>query len=133
VSSPLFTFLIALAFLGETLTAQALAGMVAPRSGCCSSASRAPRPAAVARQGRHRGLRSAWLVGFASSAAYAVGNVMRGAGVRAWDEPIAGALIGAVAGIACHFAFTRGTPRHAARLARGASRRTCAVRAVRAS
>ena len=32
---------------------------------------------------------------------------MRGAGVRAWDEPIAGALIGAVAGIVCHFAFTR--------------------------
>ena len=33
VSSPLFTFLIALAFLGETLTAQALAGMVATALG----------------------------------------------------------------------------------------------------
>ena len=36
----------------------------------------------------------------------AVGNVTWG--VREWDEPIAGVLIGAVAGIACHFAFSRG-------------------------
>jgi drug/metabolite transporter (DMT)-like permease len=108
VSSPLFTFLIALAFLGEALTAQALAGMVATALGLLLISLRGARVSPVAGNARLRQswLRSAWLVGFASSAAYAVGNVMRGAGVRAWDEPIAGALIGAVAGIACHFAFT---------------------------
>ena len=108
VSSPLFTFLIALMFLGEALTAQALAGMVATALGLLLISVRGARVAPVADDARTRQswLRSAWLVGFGSSAAYAVGNVMRGAGVRAWDEPIAGALIGAVAGIVCHFAFT---------------------------
>ena len=109
VSSPLFTFLIALAFLGETLAAQALAGLAVTALGLLlislAGARTVPRPDPKRAQSP---LRSAWLVGFASSAAYAVGNVLRGAGVRAWDEPIAGALIGAVAGIACHFAFTRG-------------------------
>ncbi len=104
VSSPLFTFLIALVFLGETLTVQALAGMVATALGLLLISLAGTRTTA----GPGRVGRSAWLIGLGSSAAYAVGNVMRGAGVRAWDEPIAGALIGAVAGIACHFAFARG-------------------------
>ena len=110
VSSPLFTFLIALAFLGETLTGQAFAGMVVTALGLLLISLAGARNAPLADKQRRRRswLRSAWLVGFASSAAYAVGNVMRGAGVREWDEPIAGALIGAVAGIACHFAFTPG-------------------------
>jgi drug/metabolite transporter (DMT)-like permease len=123
VSSPLFTFLIALVFLGEALTAQALAGMVATALGLLLISLRGARVAPVVGKEatRHSRLRSAWLVGLASSAAYAVGNVMRGAGVRAWDEPIAGALIGAVAGIACHFAFTPGR-RQMLRGLRGAHR-----------
>jgi len=110
VSSPLFTFLVALAFLGETLTAQALAGMAATALGLLliSLAGARNAPLQDEQAPRRSWLRSAWFVGFASSAAYAIGNVMRGAGVREWDEPIAGALIGAVAGIACHFALTRG-------------------------
>ena len=109
VSSPLFTFLIALAFLGETLTIQAFAGMVATALGLLLISLAGSRTRPLVKEGAGGAWwRSAWLVGFASSAAYAVGNVMRGAGVRQWDEPIAGALIGAVAGIACHFAFTRG-------------------------
>ena len=104
VSSPLFTFLIALAFLGETLTAQAFAGMIATALGLLLISLAGARTTALSQSAG----RSAWLIGLGSSAAYAVGNVMRGAGVREWNEPIAGALIGAVAGIACHFAFTRG-------------------------
>jgi drug/metabolite transporter (DMT)-like permease len=110
VSSPLFTFAIALVFLGEALTGAALAGMIVTALGLLLISLAGTRTEAIGQdQGRTRsGLRSAWLVGLGSSAAYAVGNVMRGAGVREWDEPIAGALIGAVAGIACHFAFARG-------------------------
>lgn len=110
VSSPLFTFLIAIVFLGETLTGQALAGMVCTALGLLliSIVGAQTSPLSEGKSHPRSWLRSAWLVGFASSAAYAVGNVMRGAGVRAWDEPIAGALIGAIAGIVCHFAFTRG-------------------------
>jgi len=110
VSSPLFTFVIALAFLGETLTLQALAGMIATALGLLLISLAGARTQPLAAGAPHPGswLRSAWLVGFGSSAAYAVGNVMRGAGVREWDEPIAGVLIGAIAGIACHLAFTRG-------------------------
>jgi drug/metabolite transporter (DMT)-like permease len=104
VSSPLFTFLIALAFLGETLTAQALTGMFATAAGLLLISLAGARTTALSQSAG----RSAWLIGLGSSAAYAVGNVMRGAGVREWDDPIAGALIGAMAGIACHFAFTRG-------------------------
>ena len=46
------------------------------------------------------------VLGLISSAAYAVGNVLRGAAVRAWPEPIAGALIGAVTGLALHVLLT---------------------------
>jgi drug/metabolite transporter (DMT)-like permease len=110
VASPLFTFVIALAFLGEVLTPVALAGMVTTGCGLLliSLTGMGARP--VAREMGRRGswLRSAWLLGLGSSLAYAVGNVMRGAGVREWNEPIAGVLIGAASGIACHFALSRG-------------------------
>jgi drug/metabolite transporter (DMT)-like permease len=110
VASPLFTFVIALAFLGEVLTPVALAGMVTTGCGLLliSLTGMGARP--VARETGRRGswLRSAWLLGLGSSIAYAVGNVMRGAGVREWNEPIAGVLIGAASGIACHFALSRG-------------------------
>jgi drug/metabolite transporter (DMT)-like permease len=110
VASPLFTFVIALAFLGEVLTPVALAGMVTTGCGLLliSLTGMGARP--VAREAGRRGswLRSAWLLGLGSSLAYAVGNVMRGAGVREWNEPIAGVLIGAASGIACHFALSRG-------------------------
>jgi drug/metabolite transporter (DMT)-like permease len=110
VTSPLFTFLIALAFLGETLTPLALAGMVTTAAGLLLISLTGARAQAPARDAERRGswLRSVWLFGLMSSIAYAVGNVMRGAGVREWNEPIAGVLIGAVSGIACHFALSRG-------------------------
>ena len=109
VSSPLFTFLIALAFLGERLSALALAGMALAIFGLLLvSLSGARTTAGIHPNTRRwqRWLRSGLAIGAASSAAYAVGNVMRGAGVRQWNEPVAGALIGAITGILLHVALT---------------------------
>ena len=110
VSSPLFTFVIALVFLDERLSPLALAGMIltvvglllVSLSGARTSASTAT--SAAPRRFKDW-MRSGVAIGLTSSAAYGVGNVMRGAGVREWNEPIAGALIGAVVGIMLHFVF----------------------------
>jgi drug/metabolite transporter (DMT)-like permease len=55
-------------------------------------------------------VQSGLVVGIGSSAAYAVGNVLRGGGVQRWDEPVLGALLGALAGLAFHLVLT---PRNA--------------------
>ena len=49
---------------------------------------------------------SIFILGLFSSAAYAVGNLLRGAGVRSWPEPIAGGLIAALSGLAIHYFFS---------------------------
>ena len=70
VSSPLFTFVIALAFLGETLTLQALAGMIATAFGLLliSLAGARTEPLAAGKRDVRSWLSSAWLIGFGSSA-----------------------------------------------------------------
>jgi len=113
VSSPLFTFVIALLFLGERLTPLAIFGMVLTMLGLLLVALSGARTTAAPVSKEPRGRREHWMrsglaIGVVSSAAYGVGNVMRGAGVRAWDEPIAGALIGALVGLALHFVFGSG-------------------------
>jgi drug/metabolite transporter (DMT)-like permease len=47
-------------------------------------------------------------MGAASAVGYALGAVLRGASVRQWNEPVAGALIGAVAGLALHLVIGSG-------------------------
>ena len=47
-------------------------------------------------------LASGFAVGIGATLAYSVGNVLRGASVRQWNEPIAGAMLGAVAALALH-------------------------------
>jgi drug/metabolite transporter (DMT)-like permease len=113
VSSPLFTFVIALIFLGERLSAQALVGMIVTIFGlllvALSGAPTATWDVAKATRQRWKDwLRSGFAIGAASSAAYGVGNVMRGAAVREWDEPILGALLGALVGLVLHFLFSSG-------------------------
>ncbi|HTQ01498.1 MAG TPA: DMT family transporter [Casimicrobiaceae bacterium] len=112
VSSPLFTFLIALVFLGERLSVIALGGMLLTAAGLLlvslQGARTKPSTATTDAPRARRWLRSGLLLGAGSSAAYAVGNVMRGAGVREWNEPIAGALIGAGAGFAVHLVLGSG-------------------------
>lgn len=51
-------------------------------------------------------LQSVLLLGLGSSLAYAIGNVLRGSAVRIWNEPILGAWVGAVCGLALHLAFS---------------------------
>lgn len=111
-SSPLVTAFFGWLLLGEYLSPLALAGMAmgvlglmvtsqgagkpAPPASTASQTVPAPRPAgkpAVTARG-------VLLLGLGSSAAYAISNVARAAGVRAWDEPVAGATLGAAAGLA---------------------------------
>ena len=113
VSSPLFTALIAWLLLGERLTVWVAAGMLMAIGGlfliACKPGFFAARTVAVANSQTsfsNRILQSIFLLGLISSAAYAIGNVLRGAAVRSWPEPIAGALIGALAGLAMHYAFS---------------------------
>lgn len=109
VSSPLFTALIAWAVLDENLSRWTALGMLMAILGLLLLAykpgffSRQTIGADVVRKRfSTRVLQSVLLLGLCSSGAYAIGNVLRGAAVRSWPEPIAGALIGAIAGLALH-------------------------------
>ena len=125
VSSPLFTALIAWLMLGERLTLpvgvgilMAIGGLVLvsykpvgvmPVNVSVHAAVNAPINAAAAGvSARDRLLQSVLLLGLGSSLAYAISNVLRGIAVRGWNEPIAGALAGAMAGLALHLAFSAG-------------------------
>ncbi len=114
VSSPAFTVIVAWLFLGEALPLSTLLAIVATIVGLflVSTPPGVLRASSVrARASASRADRSArwkaWLasgfaVGFGATFAYAVGNVLRGASVRQWDEPVAGALLGAIAALALH-------------------------------
>ena len=129
VSSPLFTVAIAWLFLGESLSTAAIGAMALTLFGLLVVS---VNPSALVRSGPHARaamrtsasgvamptrantpfgalLRSGLVLGVGSSAAYAVGNVLRGAAIRHWNEAILGALLGALAGIALHVVFGTGT------------------------
>ncbi|MDB5727077.1 MAG: family transporter, partial [Noviherbaspirillum sp.] len=130
ISSPLFAAIIAWIFLGETLTPIRMAGMVlavlgllvvtdvralyaSRKSGATASlAGAAHAPAASQPSTLGTALRSvaksSGSLGIAGSLAYAVGNVLRGAGVHTWHEPVLGTLLGATAGVALHIIFSSG-------------------------
>ena len=113
ISSPLFVALITWLVLDEKLTRPALLGMALALTGLALVAY---KPGFFARQKSAAGtlengflnriLASVFVLGLISSLAYAVGNVLRGAAVRTWPEPVAGALIGAIAGLALHALLT---------------------------
>lgn len=122
-SNPLFTVIIAWVFLDEDLTpydvtaiALILSGLflVSYVPGTFSRRKAAPRPPTEAGQiekveplfsrpflGLVVG--SGLFLAISGSASYAVGNVLRGAAIQEWNEPILGALIGAVLGMVLHF------------------------------
>lgn len=118
VSSPIFTALMAWLLLGEQLTLRLAMGMLLAVAGLILVSykpgffSRTAAPSSPrAPTGRGFGayiLQSMFLLGLGSSMAYAVGNVVRAAAIRSWNEPILGALLGAVTGLALHLAFTPG-------------------------
>ncbi|UUZ73608.1 DMT family transporter [Polaromonas sp. P1(28)-8] len=138
VSSPLFAALMAWLLLGERLTllvaggmAMAIGGLVlvsykpgfiSRRLAVVNTVSSPGSPPMTIKPTVHeRLLQSALLLGLGSSLAYAIGNVLRGAAVRDWNEPILGALAGAVCGLVLHLAFSPGKRELVARL-RAASR-----------
>jgi drug/metabolite transporter (DMT)-like permease len=70
----------------------------------------AAAPARVARADTswRRWLGSGLVLGVGSSAAYAMGNVFRGAAIRQWNELALGVLIGALTGLALQLALGKG-------------------------
>ena len=113
ISSPLFVALLTWLILDEKLTRPAIFGMALTLTGLALVAY---KPGFFARQKSAVGtlengflkriLASVFVLGLISSLAYAIGNVLRGAAVRTWPEPIAGALIGAIAGLTLHVLLT---------------------------
>ena len=117
VTNPMFTILIAFLFLGErlkpahwvaaaiTLSGLALVSYVpgawaSQGSGGGRPGVNAPRVLwGAARQGAGYLLHSGALLAFGSSVSYAVANVLRGAAVRRWSEPVLGGAIAALAGL----------------------------------
>lgn len=128
ISSPLFTALIAWILLGERLTSLIALGMLMTIAGLVLAGY---KPGFFARRQaggelaaflpanttvHERLLKSVLILGLGSSLAYATGNVLRGSAVRLWNEPILGALIGAVCGLTLHLAFSSGKRQFFARL-----------------
>lgn len=114
VSSPLFVALFAWLVLGERLSVWVAMGMlmaimglalIAYKPGFFSPGRAETAPKHVSFLARI--LQSVFLLGLFSSAAYAVGNLLRGAAVRTWPEPIAGALIGALTGLVLHYLLSK--------------------------
>jgi drug/metabolite transporter (DMT)-like permease len=128
ISAPLFTVLIAWLFLGEKLQASALAGIAltvfglflvvyVPGTFSASRGASTQGGAAVVRLSPFKWvLGSSIVLGMLASMSYAMGNVMRGAAVRLWDEPVAGGLLGAISGIALHLLFSSGSEKLLPRL-----------------
>lgn len=85
-------------------------------SSLTGAASASPSPEAGRFSMMDRLLQSVLLLGLGSSLAYAISNVLRGIAVRGWNEPVMGALAGAVAGLALHLAFSRGKTQLLSRL-----------------
>ena len=113
ISSPLFVALISWLVLDERLARPIVLGMAITLAGLALVAYKPgffsrqqPVVAVPVNNTLERILASVLVLGLFSSVAYAIGNVLRGAGVRSWPEPIAGALIGAMAGLALHLLLT---------------------------
>lgn len=115
VSSPGFAALIAWLALDETLSPPRLGAIAFTILGLAvigyvpGMFGRADRAApAPVRQGWLSRVKSSTLMlGAGGSLAYAMGTVVRGAAIRDWNQPVAGALLGAVAGLLLYLMFNR--------------------------
>lgn len=130
VSNPMFTVVIAWVFLGETLSPSSLVavgvtvvglllvsyvpGMFArtqvvvappgaPGEAACLVVPPGSSWVAAVRVAAHSGA----AIALCSAASYAVSNVLRGAAIRSWNEPLLGATLGALVGMVCHLAANR--------------------------
>lgn len=125
ISSPLFTALMAWILLGEGLKPLGVLGMLMTIGGLVlvsykpgifwrkpahvsAAGARDPPVVTVMPSLHQRLMQSFLLLGLGSSLAYAVGNILRGSAVRLWNEPVLGALAGAICGLTLHLAFSSG-------------------------
>lgn len=113
ISSPLFTALMAWLLMGERLSPLVVLGIVITVLGLMlvsytPGSFQKKIPAAVAVEQVPAGLlpKSILVLGLGSALAYAVGNFLRGWGVREWNEPVLGGFLGAGCGLLLHLAFT---------------------------
>lgn len=115
VSNPLFTALVAWLALGEVLpastflgTAMAVAGLILISVNPMQAGAQAAGSAQASTRQVGAGLRARWrssilVLGLGSALAYSLGNVLRGAAIRDWNEPLLGGLLGALSGLLLHF------------------------------
>jgi drug/metabolite transporter (DMT)-like permease len=96
--SPLIAALFAWAFLGDGLGWVGLAGMLVAVAGLVVTTQRRPAAAASGAGAVAVSARLALAIGLGAATAYAASSVFRGAGLREWNEPLAGSTLGAVAG-----------------------------------
>lgn len=120
VSSPGFAALVAWIALGETLSPIRLGAIVFTILGLAMIGyvpGMFTRPqgkaqgadGAAARSGARlfdRLTGSTLMLGTAGSMAYAISTVVRGAAIRDWNQPLAGALLGAATGLMLHLLFS---------------------------
>jgi drug/metabolite transporter (DMT)-like permease len=117
VTSPAFAAVIAWIFLSEKLALIGIVGIALTIFGLITVAS-SPREA-MSWHGGTLSIRKlianslSWAkgshiaLGLGSSMAYAVSTVLRGNGIREWNEPIVGALLGAMAGLLVYLVTSR--------------------------
>lgn len=106
-ASPLFTALLGWLLLGETFGPWGLAGLLLGFAGLLAMGQRGrpaqPRAASAAggaaASATSGASRSFLMLGMGSAAAYAMSHILRAAGLREWPEALAGATVGAAAGL----------------------------------
>jgi drug/metabolite transporter (DMT)-like permease len=103
ITNPFFAGVFAWVLLDESLPPTAVLCGLAVLVGLNLTARRRaePPPALGEPRGRSVPLTQLW-IGLLGALAYGIGNVARGAGVRDWEAPIVGSLIGAVVGLVAY-------------------------------
>jgi drug/metabolite transporter (DMT)-like permease len=135
VSSPAFTALIAWLTLGDALPLATVLAIVVTIAGLLlvtvppGLLTSAAAGARIGWAAVRRLLASGFAIGIGATLAYSVGNVLRGASVREWNEPVAGAMLGAVAALVLQLLFGRGNATLPQRI-RGADRTALALYAT---
>jgi drug/metabolite transporter (DMT)-like permease len=126
VSNPLFTILIAWAFMGEKLAVFDIVSIIVvllglflvsynPHAFTRNQTAIAMELIEVDPKTTKKAfhwnllLKSGIFLAVFSTLSYAIGNVLRGAGIAHWNEPILGGLIGAAMGLFLHFVTNSNT------------------------
>lgn len=110
VSNPLFTTVIAWLFMNEKLGWSDILAIILILFGLFL-VSYVSQPSLKKEMSFKWLLQSGILIALLSSLSYAVGNVVRGAAIQAWGQPILGGLLGACLGFLLH-ATTNKSTRH---------------------